>query len=99
MVSPVDPQSDLTGQATALLREWGPVHPGTSFGDFNVVKSEAGLGWVVISHRLEIVTVVEPNEMPTQATDLIVGLYGRSKRGQDAEQLRVVHIEDKRVQA
>jgi hypothetical protein len=32
-----------------------------------------------------------------RANDLAVGLLGRSRRGQDAEELRLVHVEDRGI--
>ena len=50
-------------------------------------------------HHNDILTYVAPDEVDAdRASDLIVGLLGRSKRGQDAEELRVVHVEDRRTQ-
>ena len=34
-------------QATALMREWGPVHAGSPAGDFNVIELPDDLGWAV----------------------------------------------------
>lgn len=92
----MEPEADLAAQATELLREWGPVRPGSSFGDFNTIALEAGLGWVVTSHHNDILTFVGPNEADAGADDVEIGLLGRSKRGQDAEELRVIHVEDNR---
>ena len=93
----MEPETDLAAQATELLREWGPVHAGSSFGDFGTIELQDGKGWVVTGHHNDILTFVGPDEMSPGAEDLAVGLYGRSKRGQDAEQLRVLHVEDKRA--
>lgn len=92
----MEPEADLAAQATALLREYGPVHAGSSFGDFSTITLENGRGWVVTSHHNDILTLVGPDEAGSDAEDLMVGLLGRSKRGQDAEDLRVLHVEDKR---
>jgi hypothetical protein len=94
-----DPADDLAGQAVAILREHGPVHPGSSYGDFGTITLDDGRGWVVTCHHNDILTYVAPDEVDAdRASDLIVGLLGRSKRGQDAEELRVVHVEDRRTQ-
>jgi len=53
------------------------------------------MGWVVNSHHNDILTYVSPSEGGLDASDLSVGLLGRSKRGKDAEMLHVVHIEKK----
>ncbi len=93
----MQPEADLAGQATALLREWGPVHAGSSFGDFNVVTLDNGRGWVVTCHHSDILTMVGPDEVGPDAADVMIGLLGRSKRGQDATELQVLHVEDKRT--
>lgn len=92
----MEPEADLAAQATALLREYGPVHAGSSFGDFSTITLEDGRGWVVTCHHDDILTLVGPDEISADAEDVVVGLLGRSKRGQDAEELRVLHVEDKR---
>lgn len=92
----MEPEADLAAQATALLHEYGPVHAGSSFGDFSTITLEDGRGWVVTCHHNDIFTFVGPDEANADAEDVVVGLLGRSKRGQDAEELRVLHVEDKR---
>jgi hypothetical protein len=92
----MEPQADLAAQATELLREYGPVHAGSSFGDFSTITLEDGRGWVVTCHHNDILTFVGADEAGPDTQDVVVGLLGRSKRAQDAEQLRVLHVEDKR---
>ena len=92
----MDPQDDLEAQAIELMREWGPVHVGSPAGDFNVITLPDGLGWVVTCHHNDILTYVSPVEMEGEPSDLVVGLYGRSKRHQDSQDLQVIHIEDNR---
>lgn len=92
----MEPEADLVAQAVALLQEFGPVHAGSSAGDFTTITLDNGRGWVVACHHNDIPTFVGPEEVSPDAEDLMVGLLGRSKRGQDAEELRLVHVEDKR---
>jgi hypothetical protein len=92
----MEPRADLVAQATDLLREYGPVGAGSSFGDFSTITLEDGRGWVVTCHHNDILTFVGPDETGPDTQDVVVGLLGRSKRGHDAEQLRVLHVEDKR---
>lgn len=93
----MEPAADLATQATDLLREYGPVHVGSSFGDFSTIELDEGRGWVVTCHHNDILTFVAPGEVtPDRASDVLVGLLGRSKRGQDAEELKVIHVEDRR---
>ncbi len=92
----MDPAADLAAQARSLLEEWGPVRAGSSFGDFSVISLDDDRGWVVTSHHDDILTFVGPDEVAPDAEELTIGLLGRSKRSQDAEELRVLHVEDKR---
>jgi hypothetical protein len=92
----MQPDSDLRSQAVELLREWGPVHAGSPAGDFSTVRLTEHPGWVVTCHHKDILTYVAPEEMPSdQRNDLAIGLFGRSKRDQDAAALDVIHVEDK----
>ena len=93
----MQPEADLARQAIELLREWGPVHVGTPAGDFGVIPLDEGTGWVVSGHHNDILTFVGPDEMAADAPHFAIGFRGRSKRGQDAEDLRVIHVEDRRA--
>ena len=92
----VKPAPDLERQATTLLRKWGPVHVGSPAGDFSTVTLDNGVGWVVTCHHNDILTLVLLNEIDEGASDLEIGLFGRSKRAKDASDLRVVHVDDNR---
>ncbi|MGR6913955.1 hypothetical protein ACU635_06860 [[Actinomadura] parvosata] len=92
----VRPDGDLADQATTLLREYGPVHPGTPAGDFDTIELRDAPGWVVTGHHPDILTYVAPDELDDH-DHLVVGLHGRSKRDQDGHDLAVVHVEDKRA--
>ncbi len=94
----MEPQAVLSAQATALMKEWGPVHAGSSAGDFGTITLDQAAGWVVTSHHNDILTYVGPAEM-SSTDDVVIGLLGRSKRNQDAQELEIVHVEDKRNQA
>ncbi|BCB74468.1 hypothetical protein GCM10022251_73900 [Phytohabitans flavus] len=89
------PAADLAEQAVEILREYGPARAGGPAGDFGVVALDPGPGWVVYGHHNDVLTYVEPDEVP-DSTDLAVGLCGRSKRDRDGRELEVVHVEDKR---
>lgn len=93
----MEPEDDLSAQAVALLREYGPVHGGTPAGDFGTIDLDAAPGWAVYGHHGDILTYVAPDEVEEAADDLVVGLFGRSKRDQDARELSVLHVEDKRA--
>lgn len=92
----MEPGDDLSAQAVELLREYGPVHGGTPAGDFGAIDLDRAPGWAVYGHHNDILTYVAPEEAGDGASDLTVGLLGRSKRDQDGRELAVVHVEDKR---
>ena len=87
--------TDLAAQATAGLREFGRAGLGSSAADWTgTVEVPDGSGWVVASRHADINTFVGRGEVLAGAPDDAVGRLGRSKRSQDLEHLRVVHIED-----
>lgn len=93
----MQPEVDLVTQAKALLKEWGPVQVGTDSADFNVVKLENDPGWVVTCHHPDILTYVRADEdKAEEPAEIVIGLMGRSMRDEDAKELKVIHIEDKR---
>ncbi|MFI5760403.1 hypothetical protein ACIA8F_05605 [Streptomyces sp. NPDC051563] len=89
------PDGELAGQAAAILREFGPVHAGSSAGDFGAIELKDADGWVVTGHHNDVLTYVGPDEVG-DPSELTVGLCGRSKRHRDGTDLRVVHVEDGR---
>jgi hypothetical protein len=93
----MEPEADLSAQALSLMKEWGPVHAGCSAGDFGTIDLTNAPGWVVTSHHNDILTYVGPDEVgQPDASDLVVGLLGRGKRDQDARELEIIHVEDRR---
>ena len=94
----VNPKDDLKKLATTILSEYGPVHVGTSSGDFNVITLEGEEGWIVGCHHPDILTYVSPGEVSKNPEELTIGMLGRSKRNLDSEDLSIVHVEDKRFQ-
>lgn len=93
----MNPGDDLAKEATELMREYGPAHAGSPAGDFSVIHLSESPGWVVTCHHPDILTYVSPEEvMSNEPSDLTIGLLGRSKRDEDAEGLRIIHVEDMR---
>ncbi len=90
------PEQDIAAQATAIMKQWGPVHAGSSAGDFDTITLSQYPGWVVTGHHQDMLNYVSPDELRKTPTDVMVGLLGRSKRNQDGEDPQVVHVEDKR---
>jgi hypothetical protein len=92
----MEPEEDLALQAVEIMKEWGPVHPGSSAGDFSVIDLVDHPGWAVTCHHPDVLTYVAQDEVSGEPSEVAIGLIGRSKRDQDAGNLRVVHVEDKR---
>jgi hypothetical protein len=92
----MQPEEDLTRQAVELMKIYGPVHPGSSSGDFSIVNLDDDPGWVVTGHHPDILNYVARDEVADPNGDLVIGLLGRSKRDQDATELAVIHLEDNR---
>ncbi len=87
------PGRDVRRQAVELMRQWGRVQVGTPAGDFNVFKLPEVPGWLVTSHSEAISTYVDPGEIEDpHPSDVFIGLTGRSKRDQDAQELRVIYV-------
>jgi len=89
----VEPAADFAAQAIVLLKEFGPVYPGSSFADFGTIKLDGNRGWVVTCHHDQILTLVGKNDVPPTAPEVEIGMIGRHMRGLDAVSLRVIHIE------
>jgi hypothetical protein len=90
------PGGDLRVQAARVLAKHGPVHIGTSSGDFDVIHLDDVPGWCVTCHHPDVLTYVGPADVTAGAGDLEVGLCGRSKRHMDGTELEIIHVEDKR---
>ena len=91
-----EPGSDLITQAKAILREFGRAGDASEIGDFAAtILLDDGRGWLVAGYHSDIVTFVSRDEVAPGASDTAIGRIGRTKREQDTEQLRVMHVEEK----
>jgi hypothetical protein len=91
------PENNIAKQALTILTLAGPVHPGSSAGDFGVTKLTAAPGWVVSGEHPDILNYVSPEDFTQQEPDLIrIGVLGRSRREQDAKGLKIIRVEDHR---
>jgi len=92
-----DPKLDLKKEAIKLLKEWGPVVPGTPSGDFNITTLTEQPGWVVTCHHPDIIDYVDRSDFDEKMLvgEINIGLMGRSKRDKDAKSLKVMHVEKK----
>ena len=93
----MEPEDDLAQQAKDLLKEFGPYIVGTGSADMNVIELSNYPGWIVRGHHRDILNYI-PKEIlkPDSESTLAIGIIGRHNRAQDAEELKIVHIEDKR---
>lgn len=90
-------RENLTEEAKTFIKENGPVVPGTPLGDFNVFENKEAAGFFVTSHSEQLLTFV-PNSAVSEVAggpqnNMMVGLYGRSLRDEDAKGCEVVHVE------
>ncbi|KAL2823285.1 hypothetical protein BDW59DRAFT_148931 [Aspergillus cavernicola] len=93
----MEPADDLAEQATQILSTWGPVHAGSSAGDFNTIELDNPLsGWVVTGHHQDVLNYVFPENVKSEPSSLVVGLLGRGNRERDADSRKIVHVEDNR---
>jgi hypothetical protein len=89
-----EPDKNPRDYAINLMKTMGFVAPGSSHGDFSVNHIEVVPGWVVECHHPDILNYVNPSELEEpDSGDMIIGLHGRQKRGEDAQSLEIVHIE------
>ncbi|MCK5389742.1 MAG: hypothetical protein KAJ36_04590, partial [Candidatus Thorarchaeota archaeon] len=66
----------------------------TSHGDFTVHPLENVPGWIVAYHHKDILSYVSPSDMEgDDAGHMTIGLFGRHKRGEDAKELQIIHVE------
>lgn len=91
-----DCEGDLAQAATEVLREYGPVQVGSPAGDFAVIEFDEGLGWGVTFDHPDLLALVVPSEIGAQPEEVVIGVMGRTKRSDDAENLQIAHIEDRR---
>ena len=91
----LEPEKDLAKQAKEILSKWGRVQIGTPSADFDIITLDSGDGYAVSCHHPEIFTLILKEEGLDE--DFKIGIEGRSNRDCDAEELNVIHIEDKRA--
>lgn len=88
-----EPEANLAEQAIRLMKEYGRVQAGTPSGDFSVIKLKDYRGWVVTCHHPDILNYVSPGGSEDELT---IGIAGRAKRDWDAEELQIIHIENRK---
>ncbi|HGH0035448.1 TPA: hypothetical protein ACJKFB_000164 [Neisseria meningitidis] len=91
----LEPEKDLAKQAKEMLSKWGKVQIGTPSADFGIITLDSGDGYAVSCHHPEIFTLILKEEGLDE--DFKIGIEGRSHRDCDAEEPKVIHIEDKRT--
>lgn len=97
-VMPMQPEiEDIKMLAIKILREHGRVIVGTPSGDFDVIKVSEVHGWIVTGDYPGIMIFVSEEEAGKKNSDIEVGLIGRTIRANDAKELKVVHVEIKKL--
>jgi len=89
-------ENELREQALEIIKQYGPVSPGTASADFEVSALQHTGGWAVSSHGEGLFTYVHPSEVEgPHATDLEVGLTGRAKRDADSREREIIYVHTK----
>ena len=84
---------DLGQRAIELLRTRGEVIPGTASADFQVTSLEHTTGWVVRGNVPGMYVYVKPEELDSDTPgDIEIGMFARTIRQLDHEDLEVMHI-------
>ena len=87
--------TDSKKKAIEIMKEYGPVYPGSPAGDISITKLSRTDGWVVGGYYYGMYTYVSPREMEKENPgDIDVGLWGRQKRGKDAKELKVIYVNE-----
>ena len=47
---------DAKADAIAIMKEWGPVLPGSPYADFTIRSLDSDPGWLVLCHHWAILT-------------------------------------------
>ena len=88
----MEPESDVSKQATEIIAQW-PVQAGTDRGDFDVIYPDDAPGWVITCGHPDILTYLAPEEVQDEGVpDVALGLQGRAKRDQDAHERHIIFV-------
>lgn len=88
------PEDDIESAAIELMRERGEVVPGTPSADFQVTALADVRGWVVRGDVDGLYVYVQPEELESDSPDeLEIGMFARTIRQLDHEDLVVLHVE------
>lgn len=87
---------DKKEKAIEIMKEYGPVYPGSPAGDMNITKLTHTKGWVVGGHYYGMYTYIHPKQLEERGIkkpgDLEVGLLGRKFRDNDGKELKIIYI-------
>ena len=95
----MQPEANLAAQAQQIMSTWGTVIAGSAAADFNVLSlPDSPGGWIVAGHHPDMLNYVSPEDFTDpNSSHLKIGLLGRENRDRDAYALKIVYIEDKRI--
>jgi hypothetical protein len=96
IILPDSLKSDPQNNALRIMKEYGPVYPGSPAGDFSVITLNKTEGWSIAADYYGMYTYVHPDDLTRAAimdpSDIEIGLFGRKKRDQDAKDLKIIFI-------
>ncbi len=86
-------EDDIAAAAVKLMQERGEVVVGTESADFQVTSLANTPGWVVRGNVDDMYVFVQPEELDSdEPTELEVGMFARTIRQLDHEDLDVLHV-------
>jgi len=89
-------EKEIEIRGLEMMKEFGPAGAGGPAGDFGITTLTKTEGWVVSGHGYGMYTYVHPIELEKEnPPDLIIGLYGRSKRDMDGENPEIICMSSK----
>ena len=85
--------NEIEKEGIEKMKEFGPVHAGSSAGDFGITTLTETEGWVVSGHGYGMYTYVHPSELELKnPKDHEVGFFGRNKRDLDGSSFEIICI-------
>ena len=88
---------NIKEKAIKHMKEFGPVWPASAAADFGIVNLVSSKGWLVTGHGYGMYTYVHPQELCSNPHDVEIGIYGRSKRHKDSEEMKIIYVVEPRV--
>ena len=87
---------NIREKAIKHMKEFGPVRPASEGADFAIINLVSAKGWFVTGYGYGMYTYVHPQELSSNPHDIEIGVYGRSKRHKDSEEMKILYVVERR---